>query len=483
MSLNNEKNNLRMKTLKIYGLLLAIFLLQSCEEKRDSAEWVSTTANAVWKSKEGLFISHDAKSIKPDAEIYPDKPLQTIDGFGACFNELGQTSLSILKEEERDSIMKELFEPGKGANFTICRMPVGANDFSRNWYSYNETPNDFAMKHFSIANDEETLIPFILSAKKINPDLKIWASPWSPPSWMKTNNHYACHPDSKVNDLKGEPGSGNMFIMKDNYLRAYALYFGLFIDAYKQKGIDIYSVAPQNEFHSCQVFPSCLWTASALAEFVGKYLGPEMEKRKVEILFGTNERPDEAIIDTLLTDSLAGKYIKAVGFQWGGKDAVAGIHKRYPEMKLYQTEQECGDGKNNWDKAVYSWNLMKRYLSSGVSVYDYWNISLLKGGISRWGWAQNSLVSVDSVNKTFVFNYEYYVMKHYSRFVLPGAKRLETSGDDNVLAFANPDGSIVIVAGNPTNEKRTLHVKIGNQYISPELEAASFNTICFKSRK
>jgi glucosylceramidase len=422
-----------------------------------------------------------AKTESLDAVVDLSNPLQTIDGFGACFNELGLTSLALLKEEVRDSIMKELFEPDYGANFTICRMPVGANDFSRNWYSYDETANDFNMKNFSIANDEETLIPFIKNAKKFNPNLKIWASPWSPPSWMKTNNHYACHPDQAVNDLKGDPAAAdpqgsNMFIMKDEYLRAYALYFGLFIDAYKQKGIDIYAVAPQNEFHSCQVFPSCLWTASALAAFTGKYLGPEMEKRGVEILFGTNERPDEATVDTLLTDSLAIKYIKAVGFQWGGKEAVAGIHRRYPQMKLYQTEQECGDGQNNWDGAVHSWNLMKSYLSNGVSVYDYWNIALLKGGISRWGWAQNSLVTVDSVTKAYAYNYEYYVMKHYSGFVKPGAKRLKTSGYDDIMAFVNPDDSIVIVAGNQTKEDKPINIRIGNRCIRPTLKAGSFNT-------
>ena len=477
-----------MKTVGIYSLLIAAFLLQqSCIKQQETAEWVSTAPDAVWKNHSVAVTNQEEKSIKPDAEVFVDKPLQRIDGFGACFNELGWTSLSLLKEEDRNAVMSELFEPGKGANFTICRMPVGANDFSRNWYSYNETPNDFEMKNFSVANDEETLIPFILSAKKINPDLKIWASPWSPPAWMKTNNHYACHPDPAVNDLKGDPKinreGSNMFIMQDKYLQAYALYFGLFIDAYKQKGINIYAVAPQNEFHSCQVFPSCLWTAESLAQFVGKYLGPEMEKRQVEILFGTNERPDEAIIDTLLTDPLASKYIKAVGFQWGGKGAIAGINKRYPQMKLYQTEQECGDGKNNWEGAVHSWNLMKFYLSNGVSVYDYWNISLLEGGISRWGWAQNSLVTVDSTNKTCSYTYEYYVMKHFSHYVLPGANRLETSGDENVLAFVNPDGNTVIIAGNPTSEKRTLHIKIGNRQIAPELEAHSFNTFCVRQSK
>lgn len=96
-----------------------------------------------------------------------------------------------MSDKDRSDIIKELFEPDFGANFTICRMPLGANDFSRNWYSYNEVKDDFNMYNFSIDNDYATLIPFIKSAQGYNPDLKIWASPWCPPSWMKYNSHYA----------------------------------------------------------------------------------------------------------------------------------------------------------------------------------------------------------------------------------------------------------------------------------------------------
>lgn len=121
-----------------------------------------------------------------------DKPRQAVEGFGACFNELGWTSLSALSPKQRHDILRELFAPGVGANLTICRMPVGANDFSRGWYSYDETPDDFALDHFGIDNDLETLIPFIKGAQEHQPDLKLWASPWSPPTWMKRNKHYAC---------------------------------------------------------------------------------------------------------------------------------------------------------------------------------------------------------------------------------------------------------------------------------------------------
>jgi glucosylceramidase len=103
----------------------------------------------------------------------------------------------------------------------------------------------------------------------------------------------------------------------------------------------------------------------------------------------------------------------------------------------------------------------------------------LKGGISRWGWAQNSLVTVDPETNSYTYTYEYYVMKHYSHFIKPEAKRLKTSGYDNITAFANIDGSIVIVVGNQTNEDISITVKVGNRCITPTLQASSFNTFSF----
>jgi len=159
---------------------------------QSKVEWVATSQTTQWQTQKGIKTSPGIGN--PDVEIRLDQPQQTIEGFGACFNELGWTSLSLLSKKDRESILKELFAPNKGANFTICRMPVGANDFSRQWYSYNETEGDFEMKNFSIANDFETLIPFIKNAQKYNPTLKLWASPWSPPTWMKYNKHYASQP-------------------------------------------------------------------------------------------------------------------------------------------------------------------------------------------------------------------------------------------------------------------------------------------------
>ena len=151
----------------IAALLMTALMISSHAQTKVS--WVTTSQTEQWQIQKGLALS--PASGNSDADIELNQSLQTIEGFGTCFNELGWTSLSLLSAKDRESIMKELFAPGVGACFNICRMPVGANDFSRNGYSYDETDGDFEMKNFSIAHDMETLIPFIKNALKYNPSL------------------------------------------------------------------------------------------------------------------------------------------------------------------------------------------------------------------------------------------------------------------------------------------------------------------------
>lgn len=470
----------------LIGLGLAMGTPGSIAERKVTL--VTSTERVPWEKQSAVNISDN--TIDAVITIDTKNTQQTISGFGSCFNEQGWTSLHVLSEKDRKAIFKELFAPGVGANFTICRMPIGANDFSLDWYSYNEKEGDFNMENFSIENDTRTLVPFIKSAQEVNPNLKIWASPWSPPSWMKTNKHYASVSLKKeVNtqynnglpvEREGKEGT-DMFIQKEPYLKAYALYFSKFIDAYKAEGIKIFAVMPQNEFNSPQVFPSCCWTPQGLSTFIGRYLGPTMSKKGVDVLLGTVERPNPALTETILNDSKSGKYIKGVGFQWAGKDALPSIYEKYPNLKLYQSEQECGDGANDWSGTLHSWDLMKHYLNNGVAVYQYWNTSLLKGGISRWGWAQNSLVVVDTVTQTFFYTPEYYLMKHVSHFVKPGAKKIKTGGvNREVLAFINPDKSIAIVLANRLNRDDQLKIRVDNQSYLVDLKANSFSTISIK---
>ncbi|WP_433062982.1 glycoside hydrolase family 30 protein [Dactylosporangium sp. CS-033363] len=448
------------------------------------ATWIVTTKDAAWQARDGLHVS--GVTGVPDVMVKAGAQ-QTIEGFGACFNELGWTSLALLDDADRDAVLRELFAPGVGAGLSLCRMPVGANDFARDWYSYDETPGDLGLDHFDIGNDLDTLVPFIRAARDRQPGLRLWASPWSPPTWMKTNGHYAAAMPGPAshdvdNGLRPEQAGAegtDMFRIDDAHLRAYAAYFGRFIDAYRQLGIPIEMVMPQNEFNSAQVFPSCTWTPDGLARFLA-HLGPEMRGRGVEIFLGTLERGDDRLLGDVLADPALAAHVTGLGVQWEGKKAVAVLHRLYPRLRIYQTEQECGDGRNDWRYARYTWTLMRHFLRNGANAYMYWNISLPDGGRSRWGWTQNSLVVVDPHTRAHRFTHDYQVLKHIAAHVRPGARVLDTwslAGYDNQLVFANPDGSTVIVAQNDLGEDLPVRYLLGDRTISAVLPADSFNTL------
>lgn len=477
--------------MKIKFISPVIFLLTSSvvvfsQSIEDKSKWklcgqITSTNECRWN--EGILNRSAKDKSYYKLVIKLDEARQTIDGFGGCFNEMGAKVLFELDESDRNIILKELFDPESGCGFNICRMPLGANDYSLDWYSYNETPLDFEMTDFSIDHDEKYLIPYIKAAQNIKPDLKIWASPWSPPSWMKINNHYACRSWQKYNDLKEEMQGKElttMFIMKDEYLNSYAEYFAKFITGYSERGIDIYAVHIQNEPNSCQIFPSCIWAPEDLGIFIGKYLGPKFrnDNIKSEIWLGTIERPQiERVRQALEND--ARKYIIGIGLQWAGKDAIRLIHELYPELKLMQTETECGDGSNDWTAMEYTFDLVRHYFMNGANSYMYWNMILETNGISRWGWKQNSMISVDPKLKTIYFNPEFYLMKQLGQTVKPGYKYLSIDDKVNNLIAFKGDDRIILTILNKAGEKN-LKIEIDGEILNVFIAANSLSSLEFK---
>ncbi len=452
-----------------------------------SARWLSSHRGAFWQDLSDSLETLDSGHY--DVRVHTDSAFQVIDGFGACFNELGWDALSLLSEDDRSRVLHDFFgsdASGKTSmGFTHCRMPIAANDFARGWYSYNETADDFEMNNFSIKRDESSLIPYIKEAQKHQPNLTLWASPWSPPSWMKTNGHYAqnVYSDSSKSNglsadrvvLEGQDG----FIKDARYYKAYALYFKKFIESYRQRGIDVSMVMPQNEFNSNQVFPSCVWTPEALAEFI-PYLHEAISPLNVELFFGTLERPDTQLFELAYAHPQVKSAIEGIGFQWAGRDAVKFLNYDHPELKLYQTEQECGDGKNDGRFARYTWDLMRDYMESGVNVYEYWNMALVKNQASSWGWKQNSLITVDPVTKSYHFTPDYYTLKHVCHFVKPGARRVDAqswTGYDNALAFTNTNGEQVLIIQNDMPEAMSVRIGISGAVLKAKLPANSLNSI------
>lgn len=396
---------------------------------------------------------------------------QTLRGFGGTFNELGHRAISALSEDDQETIYRELFSPDE-LNFRVNRSAVGANDFAASWYSYDETPGDYALEHFSVERDEDHVIPFIRQAQRYQDDMVLHCSPWSPPTWMKNPPAY---------------NFGTLVMTQEN-LDAYAQYFVRFVQAYAERGIAVSQVHVQNEVFADQKFPSCVWTSEQLRIFVRDHLGPAFEAGGLtaKIFLGTLNGPEDMkftatgqaltnyarFVDNILFDDEARKHIAGIGYQWAGQHAVARTHDAWPELEIMQTESECGFGANNWEEAEYVFHLVRHYLQHGATGYTYWNMALEPGGLSTWGWPQNSLITVDTQARTFTRNPEYYVLKHYSSAVRPGAVPLGVTGRFGAQgsAYENPDGSIVVVVQNALDRDEEFAFTV------PGDEAKSFHT-------
>jgi glucosylceramidase len=202
------------------------------------------------------------------------------------------------------------------------------------------------------------------------------------------------------------------------------------------------------------------------------------EKRlNTRIWYGTIERPYIENIDTVLTDPEAKKYIAGVGFQWAGKGAIEKTHEKYPEMKLMQTESECGDGSNDWAAAMHTFSLMQHYFSRGANSYMYWNMVLDETGRSHWGWKQNSLITINRTTRVVTFNPEFYLMKLFSSNIQPGAVRISVGRNENVLAFQNPHGEMVIILRNPEDTRINRKIRFAGKTYEVDLEPDSLTAL------
>jgi len=430
-----------------------------------TVRWISTCPGSLWQQKAVRCVAGEEANLQLSGLRF-----QEIDGFGGCFNEMGAAVLGTLDEAPRKDVLGSLFGPGDGCRFNLCRLPVGASDYALEWYSHNETDGDYDMEHFSIERDRRYLIPYIKSAIALCGDLKLFASPWSPPTWMKRPRAY----------------NYGRIVWEERNLKAYALYLLKFVQAYRKEGIRIHQLHVQNEPTADQKFPSCVWTGEKMRDFIRDYLGPLFRQcaPDCEVWLGTINSPDyDAWAHTVLSDPQARPYVSGVGYQWAGKAAVQRTHQSWPELRLLQTENECGDGRNSWEHARYVFSLMWHYLSNGVNGYVYWNMILPPGGESTWGWKQNSLITIDPRTGTVTYNPEFYLMKHFSHFVRPGAVRMGLKGPwtGDALAFQNPDGELVVVVANPFRETRHLVLEIGGRSVSAQLEGESFNTFTASS--
>jgi glucosylceramidase len=417
----------------------------------------------------------------PDLRVEVTAKLQRWDGFGGTFNEAGWVALGSLPPSERERALRLLFDSRDGASFAYGRIPIGASDFALDRYTLSERADDYQLEAFSIERDRARLIPYVRAALAVNPRLHLWASPWTPPAWMK---------DKRSTDggrLRDEP----------QILATYAQYFARFVQAYRAEGITIDAVQPQNEPGYEQTYPTCLWTPELMTRFIGSYLGPTLSKLDVraEIWLGTLSAPEDVKhVDAVLGDPAASGYVKGIGVQWNTMNAVPGFVSRYG-LPVMQTEHRCGNypwrkdsfnatrAPNDHAYAEESWTLIASWIRAGVNAYLAWNMVLDTVGMNmdvERPWPQNALLAVDREAQRLIVTPAYHVFRHISQFVEPGAHRLETSGEGDALAFENPDGAVVAIIHNPSDATRAMSLGVRADTLRFEVPAHGWASVAWR---
>ena len=354
--------------------------------------WISSTENEKWSTDNRMsdIVGAELKLKETTGK--------SLFGWGCCISEICAMAIFGLSEEKQKEVFDELFG-NDGCGFDYCRLSIGANDFAESWYSYNETEGDYDMKNFSVDRDRKYIIPAIKEAQKRSPEINFFASPWSPPTWMKFPK--VCNYGKLVQTEKN--------------LRAYALYFRKFIEEYAKEGIKISHIAPQNEIFADQKFPSCVFSEEEFENFIANYLIDEIGEL-ADIWFGTiNGENHNGFLNKFMQNEKCREYIKGAMYQWAGKFSIIQACFDYPHLDFIQSECQCGDGNNTWDFAMYTFEMISHYTRFGARANVYWNMALDNDGYSTWGWRQNSLISVK--NGEITYNPDFYVIKHLSKFI------------------------------------------------------------------
>lgn len=429
---------------------------------------------SVWRTNESLteklaaqsnltFAADTSSSVNT---IFVDEnaTFQTIDGFGASITDSSAYLMNQkLTTANRNTLMTNLFSPTSGIGISWLRQTMGASDFSHVG-NYNYKPTETSA--FSIAQDEIDIIPLLQQARTLNGNLKIVASPWSPPGWMKNNNSML---------------GGDTATLKTNYYNAFATYFVNFIDAYAAKSVPIYAVTPNNEPRWASTgYPGMYMTPQEEANFVKNNLGPALSGKNVKI-FAFDHNWDIDFVPAYYSDTSAASYTSATAWHCYGGEAtiMSTMHYLYPTKDTYETECTGGTWTDtttgqfdvdmkNLTKTLRHWS--KNFIS--------WNIALdTNNGPTNGGCTTcTGLVAINQSTGAVTYGPTYYAMGHLSKYIVPGAVRIASTGYANGIhniAAKNPDGSKVLVAYNETSANNTFKVKWGGQSFTYTLPAKS----------
>jgi len=407
--------------------------------------------------------------------VYPDIEFQELTGIGGAFNEIGGLALMSLPVESRENVMNNLFSKDQ-AQFSFCRTAIGASDFGTNAYSYAEVPNDYAMEHFSIKREEKSVIPYIKLAQKYNPNLKLFASPWSPPGWMKY---------SGLMDQGKENAAENKLKDDPEIYKAYASYFAKYVSAYKKEGIDVHKILIQNETDISTKYPSCVMQPEQMYKFITSYLRPEFDDKniKTEIWAGTF-RTYGALDALEFTNKDA--YLDAVdgiGIQYTNTKFISDMNLLVNNKPTMHTEGVCNNGKNTVEQAFKRLGEVASYINYGISNYCYWNMILNETGESGWKWKQNSLINIDREKQEVTYNPDYAVMALLSKYMQPGAKRIASFSKGTIISLKK-DNTVFLFVQNKTDVAKNYQcVEKGETVAIATIPANSVAVISYVSKK
>lgn len=403
--------------------------------------------------------------------IYPNVEFQEITGVGGSFNEIGGVALMSLPKKSQEDVMDKLF--GKeGAQFSLCRTAIGSSDFGTSAYSYAEVADDYKMEHFSIDREKNSVLPYIKMALKYNPEMTLFASPWSPPGWMKYSgliDQGVKTPDK--NKLKDE----------SEIYEAYALYFAKYVKAYAKEGIRVDRLLIQNETDIHTKYPSCVMPPSQMYKFAADYLRPQFDKKNIqtEIWAGTFRTHD--VLDAI---EFAGteKYLNAVdgiGIQYTKARYINDMNLLVKDKPSMHTEGNCYNGKNTVGQAFKRLKEVASYINYGIPNYCYWNMILNETGNSGWGWKQNSLINIDREKQALTYNPDYAVIALLSKYMQPGSRRLASFSNETLISIKKDDKVFLFVQNKSDEEKNYICMEKGKTVATATVPAKSVAVIIY----
>ncbi|MEO6538914.1 MAG: glycoside hydrolase family 30 beta sandwich domain-containing protein [Ferruginibacter sp.] len=426
--------------------------------------------SVLFQKQTDLFAFGAATASSETIEVDSSQSFQTIDGFGYTLTGGSAALITGMNPAERANLLNELFtSDGAGIGVSYLRVSIGASDLNSTVFSYDDLPvgqTDLPLSNFSLSQDTLNVIPVLKQILAINPAIKILASPWSPPVWMKDNK----------NSIGGS--------LLPQYYNVYAAYFVKYIQQMKARGINIDAVTIQNEPQYGGNNPSMVMSALQQAEFIKTNLGPAFSAAaiKTKIIIWDHNCDNPGFPLAVLNDAAAKQYIDGSAFHLynGDISALSSVHNTYPEKNVYFTEQWTGS-KESFDGNLY-WHIKNVIIGSMKNwskVALEWNLANDPSfGPHTPGGCTECKGAVTINGSSFVRNVGYYIVAQAAKFVGPGSVRITSSSTGSLanVAFITPGGKKVVIVLNDKASAQTLNIHFKTRTIVTVMPAGSVAT-------